>query len=284
MKILIMPNLKLQNAAECARRVISILLEEGLTPAVDTVTADALGPTGAETGRLIDLFQACDIVAAIGGDGTIFHCAVDAVRYNKPILGINSGRLGFLSQMEAGDLSLLSNLKTKNYIISARMLLEVEVHRRGGDEVRYALDDGVLCRSHLGRIIDMEVSCDSSVVGVYRADGIIFSTPTGSTAYSLSAGGPIIDPGLECIVMTPTCPHSLNNRSVVFAPLKTIEVRSTMPGKHEKLFVVVDGANLEPVDQGESVTIGKSQKVSRFISFQEQDFYQTLKEKLRSRG
>ena len=85
------------------------------------------------------------------------------------------------------------------------------------------------------------------------------------------------------IVMTPTCPHSLNNRSVVFAPLKTIEVRSTMPGKHEKLFVVVDGANLEPVDQGESVTIGKSQKVSRFISFQEQDFYQTLKEKLRSR-
>lgn len=284
MKLLIMPNRNLAGAADCAKRVISILLEEGMFPFVDYETAGLLGDCGAEAGDRDDLFESCDIVVAIGGDGTIFHCAVDAVLYEKPILGINSGRLGFLSQMEAGDLSPLSQLKNGDYSVSERMLLEVTVHRRRGDEVRYALNDVVLSRSHLGRIIDMEVSYGSSVVGAYRADGIIFSTPTGSTAYSLSAGGPIIDPGLECIVMTPTCPHSLNNRSIVFGPRKTIDIRTTMPGERERLFVVVDGANLEPVEEGESITIGKSKRVSRFISFQNQNFYQTLKEKLRSRG
>ncbi|MEG1773363.1 MAG: NAD(+)/NADH kinase, partial [Oscillospiraceae bacterium] len=223
-----MPNLKLATAPECTRQVIGRLRGCGLTPLLEESTAAALDITEVMTGTADQLLPFCDALIAIGGDGAIFHSAIDALRYSKPILGINSGRLGFLSQLEAGDLSPLERLKSGDYSIMNRMVLRVRTHGMA-DEVRYAINDVVMSRSHLGRIIDLEVRCGDQLVGIYRADGLIFATPTGSTAYSLSAGGPIVDPSVESILMTPTCPHSLYNRSIVFSSDKRLSVRPTMP-------------------------------------------------------
>ena len=282
-KILVVPNTNLNGALECALRVQAILEARQIEVMMPPETLHALGIVSDSNLKTDELLNQCDMVIAIGGDGTIFHCAYDALKANKPILGINSGRLGFLSQMESNDLQPLERLFSGDYKIEHRMVLRVSIHSKNQQYMHYAINDVVLSRYHLGRIIDLEVRCDDQFVSLYRADGLIFSTPTGSTAYSLSAGGPIIDPSVQSIVMTPICPHSLYNRSIVFGSDKLLTAKLKPKNSQDRLSVSIDGLGTK-YQAIESVGVDQSPYKSQFVCLGHRNFYQTINEKLKYRG
>jgi len=283
-KVLLCPNLNLSTAANCVEDIVKHLNEYGMTPMLCKDDADSLG---IEADIYVDdmeqLLDICEAAIAIGGDGTMFHLARSLMDRETPILGINSGRLGFLSQLEARDLTSLKKLKTNDFDIENRMVLRITLLGNGINEVRYAINDAVISRSHLGRAIDIEILCEEYHIGDYRADGIIFSTPTGSTAYSLSAGGPIMDPAVDAIIMTPICPHLLAGRSMVFSGEKTVTAKPVFPDDNMKLGITIDGIP-EDIGRVEEILIEKSSRVSKFICFKDRSFYKTLNQKLKLRG
>ena len=283
-RVLLCPNLDLATAAKCVKSTVSRLKECGITPMLATEEAEELGISSeVVTGPKEQLLEKCEAAVAIGGDGTMFHLARALIEHDIPILGINSGRLGFLSQLEAGDLSALEKLKTNDFDIENRMVLRMTAKGDKTETVRYAINDVVISRSHLGRTIDIEVKCEDYLIGDYRADGIIFSTPTGSTAYSLSAGGPIMDPAVDAIIMTPICSHLLSGRSLVFSPDKTITAAPSLPDSKMQLSITVDGIQ-EDMTGADRILIEKSDYISRFICFKDRSFYKTLNQKLKLRG
>ena len=283
-KVMLCPNLNLPTVSECVKNVIYRLKECGIESLMEEKNAAALGCSNDVTiGTEQQLLESCDAAISIGGDGTMFHLARSLMNGDKPILGINSGRLGFLCQLGAADLSVLEKLKTNDFDIENRMVLKFTASGKDSEIVRYAINDVVLSRSHLGRIIDIDVLYEEYQVGEYRADGMIFSTPTGSTAYSLSAGGPIMDPAVDAIVMTPICPHLLAGRSLVFSPDKRITAKTKLPDSSMQLCIAVDGIQ-EDVTGMDTFLIEKSDKVSRFICFKDRSFYKTLNQKLKLRG
>ena len=220
------------------------------------------------------MLDEADFCVAIGGDGTIIHLAKHAVLKDKPVIGINLGRLGFLSAIEPKELSLLKKLKDGDYITEGRMMLSV-VHN---GKNYFALNDAVLSKGALSKMIDLDVACRGVSVGSYRADGIVFSTPTGSTAYNLSAGGPVIDASVECIAMTPVAPHSAFSRSIIFNADSKITV--TPSSADREVFLTVDGEEGIPVKFGDKVEIYKSEKSVKLINFSGKGFYQVLCDKL----
>lgn len=286
-KVLLCPNPSLKNAADCVTATVKMLGRCDIVPMMADETA-ALFKTDSSviTGNEEKLMHRCDAIIVIGGDGSIFHMAKKAMLFDKPLLGINSGRLGFLSQLDNSDLSVLSLLKSGEYDIENRMSLEVTVFDNDGMKVsQIAINDVIITRSNLGRTIDIDVSCGEDAIGEYRADGIIFSTPTGSTAYSLSAGGPIVDPSVDSINMTPICPHLLSSgRAIVFAPDRVLTVRPKLPDDKTKLCVIADGIPVAEHDGISHVVIEKSKYVSKFICFKDRGFYKTLNQKLKLRG
>ena len=172
----------------------------------------------------------CDIMIAIGGDGTIIHASHFAAEHNKPILGINAGRLGFLAGLEKEELALLENLFTDKYATDKRMMLKVS--RYENDEFvseHYCLNDCTIGRGGSLRLCEIEAKCDGRKINDYFADGIIVATPTGSTAYSLSAGGPVVDTAIESLILTPVCTHSLFSRSMIFKPDSKISITVKNP-------------------------------------------------------
>lgn len=283
-RILIRSNLSLLNSIDCTRKTIERLDQLGLSPMLTHEDAELLGDRTAQRGDLSALLEQCDLVIAIGGDGTIFHQAAAAMRYDKPVLGINAGRLGFLSQLEASNLEDLFFLTSGDFTIENRMVLRMTAVGGGRELVRYAINDVVISRAQMGRAIDISIHCAGTTVGEFRGDGIIFATPTGSTAYSLSAGGPIVDPSLESILMTPICPHSLSGRTVIFASDKILRVESSSPDQNAGFCVVVDGTTLEEIHALDHVTIDRSEYVSRFLCLSNRSFYRTVNEKMKLRG
>jgi len=232
---------------------------------------------------LDEAIAASDVVVAVGGDGTIFHAAAAAMLHEKPVLGVNAGRLGFLAQAEGGDLSVLDDFAAGRYTVEERLVLEVELVCGGHRSSCYAVNDAVICKPDFGHVAEIEVRCCGDLVGAYRSDGIIFATPTGSTAYSLSAGGPIADPAVDCIIMTPIAAHSLVARSIVFASDKVLSV--TAPNDlTNALYLIVDGQVIDAVTQGTTVTIRKSDCKTRFVCLEGQSFYYILNEKMKRRG
>lgn len=286
-KVLLCPNPSLKNAADCVAATVKSLTAVNITPMMSSENSALFDiDDSVLRGNEEKLMRRCDAIIVIGGDGSIFHMAKKAMLFDKPILGINSGRLGFLSQLANNELSMLSLLKNGEYDIENRMSLEVSVHVNDGSSVsQIAINDVIITRSNLGRTIDIDVNCGEDAVGEYRADGIIFSTPTGSTAYSLSAGGPIVDPSLDAINMTPICPHLLSSgRAIVFSPDRVLTVRPKLPDDKTKLCVIADGIPVAEHDGISHVVIEKSKYVSKFICFRDRGFYKTLNQKLKLRG
>lgn len=228
--------------------------------------------------------EECDYVVAVGGDGTIFHAASEAMFYEKAVLGINAGRLGFLAQIEVDELDRLSEFLSGDYVVEERIVLEASLTLSDGSTKKtYAVNDVVITRPDFGRVCDIEVECNGYFVGSYRADGLIFATPTGSTAYSLSAGGPIADSTVSCIIMTPLASHSLVTRSIVFDGEKKLTVRSPGCGC-STFFLLADGKAIDAVGENDVVTIQKSDFKTRFVSFNGRNFYQILTDKMKNRG
>jgi len=263
------------------------LCDLGVDVAVDKNEVSAFDMTGVAC-RFFEerkaALEGCDYIIAVGGDGTIFHAAAEAMFYEKAVLGINAGRLGFLAQLEMDELDRLSEFLSGDYIIEERIVLEANLSLAdGGTKNAYAVNDVVIARPDFGRVCDIEVDCNGCFVGSYRADGLIFATPTGSTAYSLSAGGPIADSTVSCIIMTPLASHSLVTRSIVFDGEKKLTVRSPECDS-DAFFLIVDGKTIDAVSKNDIVTIKKSSFKTRFVSLNGRNFYQILTDKMKNRG
>lgn len=229
--------------------------------------------------------EGTECILVLGGDGTLIQAARDTVSRNIPLLGVNLGTLGFLAEIEkSGIPEALDSLILDNYTIEPRMLLEGTVYRAGGEPVRnLALNDIVVNRAGALRIIDYEVEVNGEKLNRYSADGMIVSTPTGSTGYSLSAGGPIVSPMASMIVVTPICPHTLTARSIVLSGGDRVTIRAGAGRRNqrEEAFVTFDGEVQVPVATGDYVEIQKSEKTVNILKISRVSFLEVLRDKMR---
>ncbi len=229
-------------------------------------------------GTAEEIAAECDIIIAIGGDGTILTASVQASANNKPLLGINTGRLGFMASMERDELESLAKLKTGDYCTEDRMMLDVSLVRDGKTVSSHtALNDVVIARPY-SKITDYEIFTDGIAVSSMRSDGMVFATPTGSTAYALSAGGPILEPETECIQLTPICPHSLFSRTMVFKSERVLEVRHY--SDDDSVYFSVDGKFSCALTRDERLIIKKSEKKLRLIDIKGHSFFGAVNSKL----
>lgn len=222
----------------------------------------------------------CDIVIAIGGDGSIIHAAKKASVKNKPILGINAGNLAFMAGIENNELHLLKNIVENNYYVDNRMMLSADVYNTENHIVysNVCLNDVVIARGEQIEMINLSVECDGKKINSYSSDGIIISTSTGSTAYSLSAGGPVMDPSIESILLTPICTHSLFSRSLIFNPDSVICVKND--DKKNNCAISFDGEKAIPVPLNGKVIVKKSCISAGFIRIKSDNFIEVLNSKL----
>ena len=176
--------------------------------------------------NMSDALPNADMLICFGGDGTILHAAKDADAYGVPILGVNMGSVGFMAELEYGELSLLNKLAEGNYEIESRMMLDVSVLRDGMPIYQeVALNDAALTKGAVARVIDLRISCDKMPMSEFSADGVVVSTPTGSTGYSMSAGGPIVEPTAENLIITPICAHAMDAKSFVLSSERLVSIR-----------------------------------------------------------
>ena len=228
------------------------------------------------------VYDNIDLVVVIGGDGTVLEAARRANLRNTPILGINKGRLGYMTAIEVDELDLLDEVFRGNFYYDDRAMLEVQLIHNGKPlYVSKALNDAVVSNGSVAKIVDMQLYSNGKLVGNYRADGLIVTSPTGSTAYSLSAGGPIMAPDVSAFCVTPICPHSFRDRPLVFSDACILEIKNICE-REPYLYLSIDGRINIRVMKNQIVRISKSNKIARLIKIKEQNFYADLCNKLAS--
>lgn len=224
-----------------------------------------------------------DMLICFGGDGTILHAAKDAARHDLPILGVNMGSVGFMAELEEGELHYLEQIAQNNFTLDKRMMLQVRLLR--GKQVvsdELALNDAVVSKGSIARVVELDVSADGVQTCQLSGDGVVVATPTGSTAYSMSAGGPIIEPISETIVVTPVCAHQLSARSIVMSSERTITVQ--MPKRSKKsVYLSVDGGKATRIMPADRVEIRKAKSCTRLVRLTGKNFYELLNKKLGGR-
>ena len=224
--------------------------------------------------------EICDVLVAIGGDGAIIHSSHYAVKYDKPILGINAGRLGFLAGLEKQELQLLCNLISGNYTIDSRMMLSVKHYENDELVDEYiCFNDLVIARGETLKLCEIEACSEGRMINTYLADGLIAATPTGSTAYSLSAGGPVVDTSIESIILTPVCSHSLFARSMIFRSDTVIQFRVKNPEISHAVFSC-DGEKGIPLSESSRLIVTKSEKKVKILRIKSDSFTDILSDKL----
>ncbi|MBR4116644.1 MAG: NAD(+)/NADH kinase [Clostridia bacterium] len=276
MVVAVLPNLDKRGSAQVVEKLGVILKKEG----IDAYLPDTICSSNFKIAPEEELYYLADIIITIGGDGTIIRYAKRAARDNKAVLGINAGRMGYLANIEQNELSLISKLKTKEYFVENRMMLNVEIFENGNKVSEYiALNDAVITSGFISRIIDISVSVGKDAIN-YLADGLIVSTPTGSTAYSMSAGGPIIDPLTESFCITPICSHSLSAKPILLGANNQILLKSFSKKKAE-IYLTVDGRKVCNVKPSTEIKITKSDKTVKLIRLNDRSFYKTLSVKFK---
>lgn len=286
LKIAIITNFNISEKAKAAAAVAARLLEEDCQVLIASFNRDKLMRVHRHREEFCylpidNLYTDADIIVVLGGDGSILEAARRASQFGKPILGINLGRLGYMTELEMGELDLLHQLFTNDYRVETRSMLRVEIW--GDGELRsycYGLNDAVISNGSVSRIVDMELSENGCPVASYRADGLIVATPTGSTAYSMSAGGAIVDPTVGCFCVTPICPHSFAARPLIFSDASTLEVRNIC-AREKMLYLTVDGRMNFELYRNQTVRITKASMETKLIRFKESRFYKKLCQKLR---
>ena len=224
--------------------------------------------------------KSADMLICFGGDGTILHAAKDANACHVPVLGVNLGSVGFMAELEQSELSMLSRLAAGKYTIEARMMLDVAVRREG--KIIYndlALNDAAVTKGAVARVVDLEVYGDKVLISSFSADGVLISTPTGSTAYSMSAGGPIVEPTAENIIVTPICPHALSARSFVLSRGRTVSVKLGRMVR-KTTYLSVDGGKAFRLNSGDVVEIRESKSKTQLVRVTGRTFYEILNHKL----
>ncbi len=282
MRIAVKANLTREFAASTAHSVIGKLKEYGAEVLIDEATKDEFPEENAGCMLpLEDCVDRCDALIAIGGDGTILHAGKTAARHGKPILGINAGRLAFMAGLERGELDRLKDLLDGNYTLDKRMLLEVLLFdEKGGCLDRIdCMNDVVFTRAVNRNIIDVSVESNGRFVNEYRGDGVIFSTPTGSTAYALAAGGPVINPTIESILLTPICSHSFNRHSIVFRPDERMTVFASKSDETE-LCLSCDGEPPILIRPGCCTVVQRSRTTAEFIRIKQDNFIEIFNSKM----
>ncbi len=267
--------------------LLDLLEEADFVAFVEDDTASDLGYKPAANSEKIKIISAlkmsssCDVVLVMGGDGTMLDAAHRLGPSSVAVAGINLGHLGFLTSCNALEMPLLVNsLKEKSYHTVSRILLQATVlHLNGNKESYFAVNDITLTRGQTGRLVALDAFIDGDLLNHYHADGLIVATPTGSTAYSLAAGGPIISPLAKNFVITPICPHSLSNRSLVLTDDTVIELISVDDSKSTTLFTC-DGQNIVEVEHGGRVRVEKANHELDIIRLEGRSFFSTLRRKL----
>ena len=272
----VLPNLDKRGAVEIVEQMSVIFRKNGIT----ALLPDSVCASGYQLVPKDEICKQADIIITVGGDGTIMRYSKLAAQYDKPVLGINAGRLGFLAMLEGNQLELLNRLKTGEYCVEERMLFDVNVTENGKEIGNFcALNDVVITSGFISRLIDITAFIDNDSI-FYRADGLIIATPTGSTAYSMSAGGPIVDPSTENIILTPICSHSLSAKPIIFGANKPLRFKATT-NKRCEIYLSVDGRKALTIHPGVEFTVKKAQNSVKLIKLTDHSFYSTLSEKFK---
>ena len=287
-KIAIVTNFNISDKANAALKVTNYLLQFGCKILVSQYSKDRVLSMKNYKGNIYflpieKLYDEADLVIALGGDGTILDCAKRMAKRGKPILGINLGHLGYMAELEIDELEALSKIIEGNYSIDARNMLCVEVYNREGNikYSSYALNDAVISNGSVSKIINLELYAEESLVTTYRADGLIISTPTGSTAYAMSAGGSIADPKVRCMLVTPICPHSFIARQLIFSDETNIKIKNVSV-REKSLMLTLDGKTNCEVFKDEIIKITKSNLTVQLVRVKDCSFYDILNQKMKN--
>ncbi len=284
MKIGIVPNFTRKKTLKVAVDTIECLSKLNIDFYFDRACRSDFPISVDDSKFLNNLYEFVDVIIAIGGDGSFIHTAKTAALHKKPVLCINAGNLAFLAGLEGNELQFLEKLISGQYTTDKRLLLEVTAKKENKCEfLGYCLNDVVVARGKDIKLVDLDVFCDDRKINSYRADGVIISTPTGSTAYSWSAGGPVIDPNLQCIMLTPICTHSPLNRSLVFDDKSCLTVKSSNNISQE-ISVSTDGETTVVLSNNTEINISKSNFYAEFIRIKSEEFFDILNSKLTQRG
>ncbi len=266
-----------KEAVDIVAELVPWLNERGIEALVDTETADRAGI--ASDIRAEDIPRDADGIIVLGGDGTLLLAARLTGEREIPILGVNLGSLGFLTDVAVPELkNVLSSMIADDFRVGRRMMLEAVVETHGRKETFSVLNDVVVNKGNLARTIRLEVSVNGAFLTVFNGDGLIISTPTGSTAYSLSAGGPIVHPTLSAVIITPICPHTLTNRPIVVPDSSMIDVR--LASGDGNVSVTLDGQVGTDFSHEHRLTIHKSAKEILLVEPPDRDYFEILRTKL----
>ncbi len=283
-KIILTPNPYRDKDFKTARAAMEILQDAGLDvrmclPFEVDRTYDL--PKDIRFSRLERELPGASMLVCFGGDGTILHMAKTATRHGLPILGVNIGTMGFMAELESGELEELRRIATDDYTIDNRMMLDVTI-RRGGDILFHdiGLNDVVITKGAVARIVHLSVHCDDVKALECSGDGIIVATPTGSTAYNLSAGGPIVEPDAHSVLVTPICSHDVGSRTIVASEKRVIKVELTKNARRNA-YLSVDGGKAFRMNLEDVATVRKSDLTTKLVRLKDRSFYDVVNMKFR---
>ena len=282
--VILTPNPYRDRNFQTVRNAIQILKDAGISVSVCLpfeVDRSYELPRDIRFSRLERELPNADAVICFGGDGTILHMAKAATKKNIPILGVNIGTMGFLAELENSELDRLAQLAEGKFTIDKRMMLDVTVHR-DRDIIFHdiCLNDVVITKGAVARIVHLAVQCDTVQAMEFGGDGVIVATPSGSTAYSLSAGGPVVEPEANSIIITPICAHDIVSRCIVASDKRVVTVRMTQNARRNA-FLSVDGGKAMRLNMGDVVTVQKSRLETRLVKLNDRSFYDVVNTKFR---
>ena len=286
-KVILTPNPYRDKDFETVRKTQNILQNAGIETRLGLpfeVDRSFALPRDLRFSRLDREIGTADAVICFGGDGTILHMAKTATRTGIPILGVNIGTMGFMAELESSELEQLTRLAAGDFSIDSRMMLDVTVHR-GRDIIFHdiCLNDVVVTKGAIARIVHLAVECDGVQAMECGGDGLIIATPTGSTAYSLSAGGPVVEPMAEAMVVCPICSHNLHFSSYVLSTDHVLSVESVRNGR-KPVYLCVDESRAFTLRPGDVVTVRKSKYVTKLVRLTEKSFCEIFAKKMLSGG
>ncbi|HHV73726.1 MULTISPECIES: NAD(+)/NADH kinase [unclassified Thermoanaerobacterium] len=281
--ICVMPNIHKDKNLRTTRSLVEWIIQHGYTPILNEIVAQKIGFS--EYGKSgTEIFEKSDFIVALGGDGTILNVARQCASFSTPILGVNLGHLGFLAEVDAENVvEAVEKIVNNEFFIDKRMMLEASIIKENMEAVNLiALNDIVVTRGSFSRMVKLKVFVNEQYVNTYLADGIIISSPTGSTAYSLSAGGPIVYPNLELFVITPICPHTLHSRSIIVS--EKDKVKLVIVGENQDVMVTTDGQQGYKLNSGDTIYVKKSNRYTNLIRLKSMNFFELLRSKLSERN
>lgn len=281
-KVILCPNPYRDSGFTVAKQARQILEEDGFAT-VMCLPFEYEGSkidTSVELHPLLQEIKTADLLVAFGGDGTILHLARTVALHNVPVLGINLGSLGFMSELELGELDRLHDLKDWDFTVESRMMLDVTIFR--DDRAVYsniALNDAVISKGSIARVVRLDIFTEEGRLTKVTGDGVVISTPTGSTGYSMAAGGPIVEPTARNLLITPICPHSTRNSAYVLSPDHVITIE-TSDANHKFVYLSADGGKAFNLRNGDQVRVRQAKFDTKLIRLSKKSFCEILDSKM----